>query len=1227
MKKHTRSILHYGFIFMFILLCSMILQINANAGDKWTRVDDNDLLNITYTGDWNIVQEGGLHQGMSHQTNETGPTASFTFEGTGVQWIGQKDTNYTRAKVYLDDRLLGLPTANGSGKQQIIYSLVGIPMGEHVLKIESLGPPIAYDANFIEIDAFEYTSSEELVNSADQLELTLLEDTIVAGGTGQAVIRLYNNNDDANSIFYDTSDVKFIVEDEEILKVDETGVITALQEGSSSVTAIVGEMSDTVQITVSGNSGGQKPTELRKIVNNENPALLVPLYGKSPESLVMENGDTLLGRWETLPDDIKPYAVMQLHPGGISGTNNIKKFYENQLNIAKEHHIPVALVVITGADGKGLDSGWAEKMLQTYDNLVAFVTTENYYSWDWLIPKVTSYLNVAAKYGAYVMCFEQWENTFIKLAENSAFMEAAEQYKDNLVLSFKTTSSLQTVQSNSYIQGMWLADICGQWGGLIDSWFWNERAYWKLFSAPIGEWSSWGDVVSFYGGEEARTAVSEPEAMIGIQMMNIYLNGGSVYNFEHPNYINGLKDMTTPLFDKIIVPVFRHIVEKPAPSKDEIQNEIKVVYSGKVSEADGLYTGLISEDLRSPLYTSGRYGIIPALPDVISEEVIHTLMPDAAILTKDSPELVNKEAKINFFNQQYPEKYEGEGYAINRNNNWYFYNSHDNQNINETMSLQYDNNFTAKLTIEPHTFGMLSADENFLNIHINNFRVNKDKIWEGYAQVDNPDGSTSVIKPDDQWNDDNPQMNIWLENTYMKTIPSDLEMRITKIELEGLAGEPEVWVTEGIEFMTEGEPQVVFDSNTGNAFITIKCNGEVNIEVRTLSLDTNKIEELLNLASQVEKDIKAGKYMSIGQIDFQKSLEKARTLMQKPLILQEEVNSAAEDLQGTINGLRMKPSVSDLQIANIADHTYCGSAILTPVQIKDGGYTLRKDTDYQVAYRNNLNAGTAVVIITGIGDYCGKVEKKFRILSDSVLKCTISAISSQSYNGSPIIPNIIIKMDKTTLVKDRDYSLEYVNNSSVGTASVIITGTGNYTGSISKNFKIIRGSVEKATISRISNQIYNGKAKKPKVTVRMVSHKLQLNRDYKVSYKKNKNCGKSSICIKGIGNYTGKKTVYFYIVPKKTSIRGIQSDKSGQIKLFWKQNVQASGYQITYAKNKSFTKKRKVIYAKKSKTTERKISGLTKGGKYYVKIRSYILVNHKKVYGANSPTVTVRTKR
>lgn len=43
---------------------------------------------------------------------------------------------------------------------------------------------------------------------------------------GQAVIRLYNYNDDANSIFYNTSDVKFIVEDEEIFKVNETGVIT-----------------------------------------------------------------------------------------------------------------------------------------------------------------------------------------------------------------------------------------------------------------------------------------------------------------------------------------------------------------------------------------------------------------------------------------------------------------------------------------------------------------------------------------------------------------------------------------------------------------------------------------------------------------------------------------------------------------------------------------------------------------------------------------------------------------------------------------------------------------------------------------------------------------------------------------------------------------------------------------------------------------------------------------
>ena len=55
-----------------------------------------------------------------------------------------------------------------------------------------------------------------------------------------------------------------------------------------------------------------------------------------------------------------------------------------------------------------------------------------------------------------------------------------------------------------------------------------------------------------------------------------------------------------------------------------------------------------------------------------------------------------------------------------------------------------------------------------------------------------------------------------------------------------------------------------------------------------------------------------------------------------------------------------------------------------------------------------------------------------------------------------------------------DYSVSYSNNTKVGTATVKITGKGNYTGSVSKTFKI-KNNFKKATISGISNKSYTGK--------------------------------------------------------------------------------------------------------------------------------------------------------
>jgi hypothetical protein len=86
------------------------------------------------------------------------------------------------------------------------------------------------------------------------------------------------------------------------------------------------------------------------------------------------------------------------------------------------------------------------------------------------------------------------------------------------------------------------------------------------------------------------------------------------------------------------------------------------------------------------------------------------------------------------------------------------------------------------------------------------------------------------------------------------------------------------------------------------------------------------------------------------------------------------------------------------------------------------------------------------------------------------------------------------------------------------------------------------------------------------------------------------------------------KSICYINRPSITSISG----KKNYIQLQWAKNSKASGYEICYAKNSSFTSTKKVTITSKS-TLTKKITSLSKT-KYYVKIRTYKTVNKVKYY-------------
>ena len=80
--------------------------------------------------------------------------------------------------------------------------------------------------------------------------------------------------------------------------------------------------------------------------------------------------------------------------------------------------------------------------------------------------------------------------------------------------------------------------------------------------------------------------------------------------------------------------------------------------------------------------------------------------------------------------------------------------------------------------------------------------------------------------------------------------------------------------------------------------------------------------------------------------------------------------------------------------------------------------------------------------------------KYIKIIQDT----WIQDIPSVTYTGSAKKPSVTVKDGDYTLVEDKDYTVTYSNNTNAGTATATVTGKGNYTGSVSKNFTINKAS-------------------------------------------------------------------------------------------------------------------------------------------------------------------------
>ena len=385
---------------------------------------------------------------------------------------------------------------------------------------------------------------------------------------------------------------------------------------------------------------------------------------------------------------------------------------------------------------------------------------------------------------------------------------------------------------------------------------------------------------------------------------------------------------------------------------------------------------------------------------------------------------------------------------------------------------------------------------------------------------------------------------------------TDITLSSTSYTYNGSSKTPAVTVTDGTKTLVSGTDYSVKytnNINTGTAKVTVTGMGNYKDSVeKNFTIDQKSL-------SNAEVNLSSSSYVFNGKA---KKPTVTVTLGTKTLISGTDYSvkytnninagTAKVTVTGTGNykdsayiNFAITPKNISGMTFNVEPQTmtYNGTAQKPNVSVADSDKTLVKDTDYTVSVSNNINAGTANISFKGKNNYTGTVKKTFVISPKSVKTLTIKLSSTQyTYDGKPKLPTVTITDGTETLSQDTDYTISYKNNTNAGTASVIITGTGNYNSTVTKSFTIASQTQQELNGRMVtinpSNFVYDHKVHRPYVKVIDGKTTLKEETDYTISYTGTVNAGQGNVIVKGIGKYTGTVTKTFTISAK--SVQGIQ---------------------------------------------------------------------------------------
>ena len=218
---------------------------------------------------------------------------------------------------------------------------------------------------------------------------------------------------------------------------------------------------------------------------------------------------------------------------------------------------------------------------------------------------------------------------------------------------------------------------------------------------------------------------------------------------------------------------------------------------------------------------------------------------------------------------------------------------------------------------------------------------------------------------------------------------------------------------------------------------------------------------------------------------------------------------------GTLQVSGDKVPVSELEVTytGIGDTTYNGTDAPTDAGTYQVTYKVREDND----------------------NYIGEKTYTFTISPKSVTKDMIGDIAAQTYTGSDIKPELVVKDGGVALISGKDFDFSYGKNinASENTATVTINGKGNYTGTASRTFTISPKDIKGAVITLQADSLgYTGLMQEVQITSVSLDQVTLTANDYDIVNNSNEQINADAsitLTIAGKGNYTGTATTTWKI--------------------------------------------------------------------------------------------------